>query len=236
MHPCSLACLPAACWLLVCLLASNGLAPAHATGAEDRRADDRIHAARTRWEQSSHGEMLRRILPPATAPAQLPEPKSSGARLTLQYCVQCHNLAPPAMHHAAKWPAIVERMLPRMQGNGNLGAAMKDLMAEVEAPSAAEVRIITAYLQKHAQKSIEQSALPEAGQTRAWTSYVQACAQCHIAPDPKRYRRAEWPRVVARMEQHMTWMNRIVGSHVNPAEPQYRTEEIVAYLQRYARK
>lgn len=223
--------LPACLLAMVWLLAANAFAPAHAS-----EADERIKVARTRWEQSSHGEMLRRILPPTVTPAQLPEPKSAGARLTLHYCVQCHNLAPPAMHHAAKWPAIVERMLPRMQGNGNLGVAMKDLMAQVEAPSAAEVRIITAYLQKHAQKKIEQSALPEAGQSRAWVSYVQACAQCHIAPDPQRYRRAEWPRVVARMEHHMTWMNRVVSSRPNPAEPQYRNDEIVAYLQRYARK
>jgi hypothetical protein len=28
-----------------------------------------------------------------------------GRTLTLRYCVQCHNLANPPMHHAAKWPA-----------------------------------------------------------------------------------------------------------------------------------
>ena len=223
--------LPACLFAAVWLLAASAFAPAHAG-----EADERIKAARTRWEQSSHGELLRRILPPTVTPAQLPEPASAGARLTLQYCVQCHNLAPPAMHHAAKWPAIVKRMLPRMQGNGNLGVVMKDLMAQVQAPGPAEVRILTAYLQKHAQKNIEQSALPEAGQSRAWVGYVQACAQCHIAPDPKRYRRSEWPRVVARMEEHMTWMNRVVGSRPNPAEPQYRNDEIVAYLQRYARR
>jgi hypothetical protein len=189
-----------------------------------------------RWEQSAHGEMLRRILPPTTTPAQLPEPKSRGARLTAQYCVQCHHLAPPAMHHAAKWPAIVQRMAPRMEGHGNLGTVMKDLMVDVKAPSAAELLSITAYLQQHAQKHIDIAGLPEAaGKTRAWVSYVQACSQCHVAPDPRRHSRKEWPRVVARMEQHMTWMNRVVGSKANPTEPQYRSDEIVAYLQRYAR-
>ena len=34
----------------------------------------------------------------------------------------------------------------------------------------------------------------------------------------------------------MTWMNRVAGSRANASEPQYRTEEIVGYLQRYARK
>ena len=203
-----------------------------------RAGDDAalVNASRARWELSPHGEMLRRIIPPVIGPAQLPEPKSRGARLTAQYCVQCHNLAPPAMHHAAKWPGIVQRMTPRMEGRGNMGATMKELMADLRAPSSEELGIITAYLQKHAQKPIEQAALPEAGQTRAWNSYIQACAQCHIAPDPQRYRAAQWPRVVARMEQHMTWMNRVAGSRANPSEPQYRTEEIVGYLQRYARK
>lgn len=199
-------------------------------------AENLVNASRARWEQSTHGEMLRRIIPPVIEPAQLPEPKSRGARLTAQYCVQCHHLAPPAMHHAAKWPAIVARMTPRMEGRGNLGVTMKELMANVRAPGAAETRVISAYLQKHAQKFVAQAALPEAGKTRAWTSYVQACAQCHIAPDPQRHRAAEWPRVVARMEQHMTWMNRVEGSRSNPVEPHYRSEEIAAYLQRYARK
>ena len=201
------------------------------------RANATPAKAEARWEQSTHGEMLRRILPPTTTPAQLPEPRSRGARLTAQYCVQCHYLAPPAMHHAAKWPAIVERMAPRMEGYGNLGVVMKDLMVDVKAPSTAELRSITAYLQKHAQKHVDTAALPEAaGKTRAWVSFVQACSQCHVAPDPKRHVRSEWPRVVTRMEQHMTWMNRVVGSRADPREPQYRSDEIVDYLQRYAKR
>ena len=199
-------------------------------------AEDPAHAARARWEQSTHGEMLKRILPPGTEARRLPEPKSRGARLTVRYCVQCHNLAPPAMHHAEKWPQIVERMLPRMQGRGNLGTLMKDLMGGVEAPAEEETRAIVAYLQKHAQKNIQQSGLPEAHQSRAWVSYTQACSQCHLAPDPKRHTRAKWPQVVARMEKNMEWMNRVVGSKANPREPQYTREEIVAYLQKYARR
>ena len=207
-----------------------------ATGAAPTiDGDELIKAARTRWEYSTHGEMLRRILPPSTEPAQLPEPASRGARLTVQYCVQCHYLAPPAMHHAQKWPAIVQRMVPRMQGKGNMGTIMKDLMMDVEAPNRADLEAITAYLQKHAQKRIDPATLPEANQTRAWVSYVQACSQCHVAPDPRRYSREAWPAVVARMERNMGWMSRVVGSRTDPREPQYRSDEIVAYLQRYAR-
>jgi len=42
----------------------------------------------------------------------------------VRYCVQCHNLPNPAMHHAGKWPGIVERMVLRMHGRGNLGTLM----------------------------------------------------------------------------------------------------------------
>ena len=72
-------------------------------------ADTAIEQARMRWEQSPHGAMLARILPPVIAPEQLPQADSAGAQLLARYCVQCHNLPNPAMHHAAKWPGVVER-------------------------------------------------------------------------------------------------------------------------------
>src|SRR5687768_3303118 len=109
---------------------------------------DELDAARQRWASSPHGPMLERILPPTFSPAQLPEPASEGARLTLRYCVQCHNLSNPAMHQAEKWPAIVERMVLRMQGRGNMGALMHEMMAGIAAPAADETRALVAYLQK----------------------------------------------------------------------------------------
>ncbi len=195
-----------------------------------------MRAARERWQKSPHGEMLTRIIPPYLEPSGLPEPGSMGARLTARYCVQCHNLASPAMHHAEKWPAIVERMLPRMQGRGNMGPLMQGLMTDTEAPTPADVRSLVAYLQKHGQLRIEPEALPEAGRSRAWTSYTQACGQCHTLPDPRRHTRDEWPAVVARMEKNMQWMNRVIGSKADPREPQYRSDEIVSYLQKHARR
>ncbi|MBL8377836.1 MAG: hypothetical protein JNM79_08210 [Burkholderiales bacterium] len=198
-------------------------------------AGDPVAAARARWERSPHGEVLRRIIPPNLTPAQLPEPQSRGAHLTVAYCVQCHNLAPPAMHDADKWPSIVERMLPRMQGRGNRGELMQELMAGVRAPSAEETQVIIAYLRRHAQKRVEADALPEANASRAWASFTHACAQCHTLPDPRRHTRAAWPGVVARMERNMEWMNRVVGSKRDPREPQYDSAEIVAYLRRHAR-
>ncbi|HWV89766.1 MAG TPA: hypothetical protein VNZ59_06730, partial [Burkholderiales bacterium] len=82
---------------------------------------DQISEARKRWESSPHGPMLERILPPTFALQQLPEPGSRGAQLLVAYCVQCHNLPNPAMHHAEKWPGIVQRMVLRMEGKGNMG-------------------------------------------------------------------------------------------------------------------
>ena len=46
----------------------------------------------------------------------------------------------------------------------------------------------------------------------------------------------EWPKVVARMQENMEWMNRVVGSQPSPGEPQLRVEEINAFLRKYARR
>src|SRR5688572_6243779 len=87
-----------------------------------------VDRAKHLWSKSPHGRMLERILPPSIEPAQLPEPNSEGARLTARYCVQCHYLPSPQMHTADKWNTIVVRMVWRMQGKGNMGALMKEMM------------------------------------------------------------------------------------------------------------
>lgn len=198
-------------------------------------AADETAAARQRWAESPHGPLLERILPPGFETGALPELKSAGARLTMRYCVQCHNLANPAMHHAAKWPGIVERMVDRMEGRGNMGVLMADLMAGVRAPSAEEKATIVAYLQKHAQEPLDPWRYPEVYRS-AGEAFRLACNQCHVLPDPRRYTAAEWRGVVARMQQNMLWMNRVQGSQPIPGEPQLRVEEINAFLAKYARK
>jgi hypothetical protein len=198
-------------------------------------AADDIAEAKQRWAQSPHGPMLDRILPPAFEKRQLPEPRSSGARLAVQYCVQCHNLPNPAMHHAAKWPTIVERMVLRMEGKGNLGKLMVDLMAGVKAPSAAQTGVLVKYLQEYAQAPLDPKQYPEA-YTAAGESFRLACNQCHVLPDPRRYTAKEWPAVVARMQENMEWMNRVVGTQPIPGEPQLRIEAINAFLAKHARK
>ena len=197
-------------------------------------AADEIAEARKRWEASPHGPMLERILPPTYEARQLPEPQSAGAKLVIAYCVQCHNLANPAMHHAAKWPGIVQRMVLRMEGKGNMGALMAEMMAGVKAPRAEDAKAIVAYLQRHSQKPLDPARYPEVNQ-RAGEAFRLACNQCHVLPDPQRYTAAQWPRVVARMQENMEWMNRVVGSKPVPGEPQLAIEEINAFLAKYAR-
>jgi len=196
---------------------------------------DEVAEAKKRWLESPHGPMLERILPPTFEAWQLPEPKSRGAQLTLQYCVQCHNLPNPAMHHAAKWPGIVDRMVPRMEGRGNMGKLMADMMAGVKAPSLQDAKIVVAYLRKHAQKPLDPKKYPEAF-TAAGEPFRLACNQCHTLPDPQRHTAAQWRSVVARMQENMEWMNRVVGSKPMPGEPALRVEEINAFLARHARK
>ena len=196
---------------------------------------DEISNAKKRWEASPHGPMLERILPPTFALEQLPERDSRGARLVVGYCVQCHNLPNPAMHHAEKWPPIVDRMVLRMEGRGNMGALMAEMMAGVKAPSDEETKAINAYLQRFAQKPLDPARYPEVNRPSG-EAFRMACNQCHVLPDPQRYTAREWPRVVARMQENMEWMNRVVGTKPVPGEPQLRVEEILAFLAKHARR
>ncbi len=208
------------------------LAAVHAA-AQD--AASLVEQAKQRWAESPHGPMLERILPPGVDPRQLPEPRSRGALLIVQYCVQCHNLPNPAMHEAGKWPGIFERMVVRMRGRGNLGELMRDMMAGVTAPGVDDADALLAYLRRHAQQPLDPEKYPAVDLPEG-QSFRLACQQCHVLPDPRRHTAAEWPAVVARMEKNMAWMNRVVGNHPDPREPQLRIEEINAFLARYARR
>ena len=190
---------------------------------------------RQRWAESPHGPFLERILPPGFEPKMLPAPGSPGARLTLRYCVQCHNLANPAMHDARKWPAIVERRVLRMQGRGNMGRLMAEMMAGVVAPAPEDTKRLVAYLRKYAQRPLDPKKIPDVD-TPSGEPFRVACGQCHALPDPQRYTAREWPSVVTRMQKNMEWMNRVVSSKPVPGEPQLRIEDINAFLARHARK
>lgn len=180
------------------LVAGTCAAPA----AELDAAADKTAAPQYRWANSPHGAMLERILPPAIDPANLPEPHSPGARLVATYCVQCHHLPNPAMHSAQKWPSVVGRMVWRMQGNGNMGKLMRDMMAEIKAPDAAEQSALVNYLQSNAQQELDVANYQDI-HTPAGRRFSIACSQCHVLPDPRRHTAAEWPAVVARMQRNM---------------------------------
>jgi mono/diheme cytochrome c family protein len=198
-------------------------------------AADTAEVARAKylWSQSPHGKLLERILPPSIGPSELPEPRSEGARVMARYCVQCHYLPSPQMHDADKWTVIVVRMVWRMQGKGNLGAVMKEMMERVEAPGDEEVRVLTAYLRKHGQR--EMDPMHPALKSEAGQMFTIACTQCHGLPDPQRHTAREWPSVVKRMKRHMAWANTVVGVSELRTTPVLDTSEIVRFLQRHAR-
>jgi hypothetical protein len=217
---------------LFILLLIAGVLPSPAAEIE-RAAAPGVDRARYLWSRSPHGRMLERILPPSIEPRDLPEPDSEGAKLTARYCVQCHHLPSPQMHTADKWTTTVVRMVWRMQGNGNLGALMRDMMEQVEAPNDREIAVLTRYLRKHGQKEMDPSH--PALRTPAGTMYSIACTQCHALPDPRRHTAREWPSVVERMRGHMEWANTVIGPEEMKTTPALNTGEIVRFLQRHAR-
>ena len=192
-----------------------------------------VARAKYLWSQSPHGKMLERILPPSIEPRELPEPRSEGAQLTARYCVQCHYLPSPQMHTAEKWTTTVVRMVWRMQGKGNLGVVMKEMMDDVQAPGEQEAAVLTAYLQKHGQTEMD-PAHPALKSERG-KMFSIACTQCHALPDPRRHTPREWPGVVERMKRHMAWANTVVGPDSLKTSPTLDTGEIVRFLQRHAR-
>ena len=196
-------------------------------------SDGGVARAKYLWSQSPHGKLLERILPPSIEPHELPEPRSEGARLTARYCVQCHYLPSPQMHSPDKWTTIVVRMVWRMQGRGNLGELMKEMMDNVEAPTDQETGVLAAYLKKHGQQEMDTGH--PALKSEAGKMFSIACTQCHALPDPRRHTPREWPAVVERMKQHMAWANTVVGSDSLKTIPVLDTAEIVHFLQRYAR-
>ena len=112
---------------------------------------------------------------------------------------------------------------------------MSEMMAGVKAPSEDETRPSSPTCGSTANAALDAQRYPEVNQPSG-EAFRLACNQCHVLPDPRRHTAAEWPRVVARMQENMEWMNRVVGSQPVPGEPQLRIEEINAFLRKYARR
>lgn len=178
-------------------------------------------------------EMMQRmmgdILPPGIDPKLLPDNQSRGAHLLEQYCTQCHHLPGPGMHTAAEWPAVVARMEGRMRmmSGGMMGRGMMgNGMMGVRVPGAAELDILLAYLQEHAQKPLT-AHYPDLD-SPAGRAFRATCAQCHALPDPTQHTPSEWPGVVGRMQRNMAVMGK-------PVPDRATIEAIVGFLQRHAR-
>lgn len=168
--------------------------------------------------------MMSAQLPPGIDPQDLPEPRSEGARLLAQYCAQCHHLPGPGLHTAQEWPAVVERMLGRMQ----MMSGMMGMMDGVEAPTPGEARTLRAYLQRNAQRPIDRSRYADLA-TPEGRLFESACSQCHALPDPKQHAAGEWPGVIERMTRNMQAMGR-------PSPSPATREAILAFLQRHAKE
>jgi cytochrome c5 len=139
------------------------------------------------------------LVPAGVAPDSLPDPESRGAKLVVLYCRQCHNLPDPAMHSAAEWPAVAERMFHRTDRmSGTMG---------IESPSQKDRTAIVNYLKAHAVRAVPQASAPAEGSAGA-SLYKEFCTQCHAQPDPKSHTRSEWPAVVNKMQANMKAMNK----------------------------
>ena len=77
-------------------------------------------------------------------------------------------------------------MVLRMEGKGNMGTLMAEMMAGVKAPRADDTKAIIAYLSRHAQTPLDPARYPEVNQP-AGEAFRVACNQCHVLPDPQRY-------------------------------------------------
>lgn len=157
--------------------------------------------------------------PPGIDPAVLPEPQSRGARLLQHYCVQCHALTGPGRHTAEEWPTVLERMRMLM----DVSQRFRGLMGSIQMPDAEELRMLGEYLAAHALQPMR--GTPRGAGAQA---FVTACTACHALPDPRQYRAAQWPAVVAQMQVKAGIMGRADLTEV------LADTEVLAYLQRNA--
>lgn len=166
--------------------------------------------------------MMPDLLPPGVEPENLPDPNSSGAKLLVRYCTQCHNLASPSMHTAEEWPVVANRMFRRMSRMSGMG------MMNVGYPSSDEQQTIIAYLKAHSLRAISPGAIPSP-ETQGAVLYKNTCSQCHALPDPQLHTAKEWPAIVDKMLAYAQSMEK-------KGIVEREKKEILSYLARHARK
>ncbi len=74
----------------------------------------------------------------------LADRESSGAKIFMTLCTQCHGLPDPKSHSAQEWPAVVVRMIEKMQRQA--------LYKSIKPPKNEDVDQIIAYLALHGLK------------------------------------------------------------------------------------
>ena len=165
-------------------------------------------------------------LPEGVEADRLPEPDSTGARLAVRYCSQCHGVPAPTRHSAEDWVPTLRRMFARMEhmsgmgrmrgmmgrGRGRRGGGMAREgrpmpmgMHGVVAPTADERLAIVDYYRSYALSAIRPVELPD-GDAEVRALFRDRCSRCHALPDPAQHPPEEWPAVVERMRGNMDRM------------------------------
>lgn len=159
------------------------------------------------------------LIPAGIIAEQLPESDSPGARALALYCVQCHDLPPPAMHEAGQWDAVLGRMKQHM--NDRQGGMLVRLVR----PSDKSWQELAGYLKRHALRPLDSARVDTANPLAE--EFGRFCIQCHALPDPTLHSAGEWPRVVVRMKSYMQ-----TNAKAQPSDPE--TDRIISFLMQHA--
>lgn len=150
------------------------------------------------------GNNSQETLPPGLPIELLPDAQSAGAKLLQRYCTQCHSLPGPGRHTNEEWPAVLNRMIGRME---HMSSGFMSMMSDdIEAPTAAEQRKLLGYLQSHAQQPINAARFPALKNSEAGRAFAATCSRCHVLPDPRQHTAIDWIGVEGRMQRNMNIM------------------------------
>ena len=183
-------------------------------------------------------------MPEGLKQEDMPDPDSEGAKLTVNYCSQCHGIPFPSGHSAPDWIVIMRKMLLFAQesdymrsGGGMMGGMRGGMMGRrnmpmgmmnAKVPTQAEQKEILSYLQANSLKTIPENELPDLAGAQT-EEFRNNCARCHALPSPYQHTAEQWPAVVERMRKHIKDYNmpEITDAEVN---------SITAYLQTHSTK
>ena len=161
------------------------------------------------------------VIPAGLNPDNLPDADSRGATMLTLYCVQCHELPPPAMHSSTEWDTVLDRMQDHIQSTRG------SMLRHVLMPPEKDWQILKLYLEDHAQIPLDKTTTSDL-ETDAGQAFKTYCSQCHAPPNPETHTRNEWPRVVLRMKSHILRIGKKMPD-------QDTLLQIIEYLQNHAR-